>query len=152
MVKNRGGHSSLPTKDNAIYHLAEGLDAAQPILISPNNLNDTTRGFFERSAEMEQGKIKLSTCGLLWRSSPTQRRPRVCQTRRHTMPNCVRLAWLPCWREVMRSTLYRKSHVPVSIVASCPASALRMFGPRLFAFLADDQIKKRVKTDRQSQS
>ena len=24
-VKNRGGHSSLPTKDNAIYHLAEGL-------------------------------------------------------------------------------------------------------------------------------
>src|SRR6202049_575385 len=24
-VKNSGGHSSLPTKDNAIYHLAEGL-------------------------------------------------------------------------------------------------------------------------------
>src|SRR5437762_3679534 len=23
-VKNRGGHSSLPIKDNAIYHLAEG--------------------------------------------------------------------------------------------------------------------------------
>jgi len=24
-VKNSGGHSSLPSKDNAIYHLAEGL-------------------------------------------------------------------------------------------------------------------------------
>ena len=51
-VSNRGGHSSLPTKDNAIYHLAEGLVRLSKFIF-PFKLNETTRAYFERIAEFE---------------------------------------------------------------------------------------------------
>jgi len=52
-VKNNGGHSSRPVKDNAIYHLAEGL-ARLAHFDFPVELNETTRGFFERSASLQE--------------------------------------------------------------------------------------------------
>ena len=54
-VKNRGGHSSLPTKDNAIYRLAEGL-ARLSKHDFPVKLNETTRLWFERSAATEEAQ------------------------------------------------------------------------------------------------
>jgi acetylornithine deacetylase/succinyl-diaminopimelate desuccinylase-like protein len=48
-VKNPGGHSSLPSKDNAIYHLANGL-ARLSRFDFPFRLNETTRSYFERVA------------------------------------------------------------------------------------------------------
>jgi acetylornithine deacetylase/succinyl-diaminopimelate desuccinylase-like protein len=51
-VKNRGGHSSQPRRDNAIYHLAEGL-ARLAKFTFPLKLNETTRAYFERTAEFE---------------------------------------------------------------------------------------------------
>jgi acetylornithine deacetylase/succinyl-diaminopimelate desuccinylase-like protein len=51
-VKNRGGHSSMPTKDNAIYRLAEGLARLSKFSF-PFKLNETTRAYFERIAEFE---------------------------------------------------------------------------------------------------
>jgi acetylornithine deacetylase/succinyl-diaminopimelate desuccinylase-like protein len=51
-VKNRGGHSSLPTRDNAIYHLAGGLVRLSNFSF-PFKLNETTRTFFERAAALE---------------------------------------------------------------------------------------------------
>jgi acetylornithine deacetylase/succinyl-diaminopimelate desuccinylase-like protein len=51
-VKDRGGHSAVPRKDNAIYRLAEGL-ARLSKHDFPVKLNETTRLWFERSAAME---------------------------------------------------------------------------------------------------
>jgi len=51
-VRNRGGHSSLPTRDNAIYRLAEGLVRLSKFTF-PFKLNETTRAFFERAAALE---------------------------------------------------------------------------------------------------
>ena len=51
-VRNRGGHSSVPSRDNAIYHLAEGLVRLSKFNF-PLKLNDTTRAFFERMAQFE---------------------------------------------------------------------------------------------------
>jgi acetylornithine deacetylase/succinyl-diaminopimelate desuccinylase-like protein len=51
-VTNKGGHSSVPAADNAIYHLAEGL-ARLGKFAFPVNLNATTRQSFERAAELE---------------------------------------------------------------------------------------------------
>jgi acetylornithine deacetylase/succinyl-diaminopimelate desuccinylase-like protein len=48
-VKNAGGHSSLPTKDNAIYRLAAGLQRLARFEF-PVRLNDTTRAYFNRMA------------------------------------------------------------------------------------------------------
>jgi acetylornithine deacetylase/succinyl-diaminopimelate desuccinylase-like protein len=51
-VKNAGGHSSLPVKDNAIYHLAAGLSRLAAFEF-PVALNEVTRTYFERSARVE---------------------------------------------------------------------------------------------------
>src|SRR6202790_2521487 len=48
-VKNKGGHSSVPFKDNAIYHLAEGLVRLSKFSF-PLRL---TRAYFERTAQFE---------------------------------------------------------------------------------------------------
>ena len=51
-VRNKGGHSAVPIKDNAIYHLAEGLVRLSKFSF-PLKLNDTTRAYFERTAQFE---------------------------------------------------------------------------------------------------
>jgi len=52
-VKSNGGHSSRPIKgENAIYHLAQGLSRLAAFDF-PVSLNETTRGFFERTAALE---------------------------------------------------------------------------------------------------
>jgi acetylornithine deacetylase/succinyl-diaminopimelate desuccinylase-like protein len=51
-VKNKGGHSAVPMKDNAIYHLAEGLVRLSKFSF-PLKLNETTRAYFERMAQFE---------------------------------------------------------------------------------------------------
>jgi len=55
-VKNSGGHSSLPTRDNAIYHLAEGL-ARLSKYDFPVALNETTRAWLELAAPLEDPQI-----------------------------------------------------------------------------------------------
>jgi acetylornithine deacetylase/succinyl-diaminopimelate desuccinylase-like protein len=55
-VLNKGGHSSVPSPDNAIYHLAEGL-ARLGKFAFPLNLNATTRQWFERTAELETPEV-----------------------------------------------------------------------------------------------
>src|ERR1700726_4712303 len=51
-VKNKGGHSAVPLKDNAIYRLAEGLVRLSKFSF-PLKLNETTRAYFERIAQFE---------------------------------------------------------------------------------------------------
>ena len=55
-VKNPGGHSSRPTRDNAIYHLSEGL-ARLAKFNFPVELNEITRSMLEKSAAIEGGPL-----------------------------------------------------------------------------------------------
>ena len=55
-VRNKGGHSAAPVKDNAIYRLAAGLTRLSEFSF-PVNLNETTRAYFERTAQMEGGQV-----------------------------------------------------------------------------------------------
>src|SRR5207302_9859409 len=55
-VTNNGGHSSLPVKDNAIYHLADGLSRLSKFDF-PVRLFDVTRAAFERSANIYGGQL-----------------------------------------------------------------------------------------------
>ena len=48
-VRNSGGHSSLPVKDNAIYRLSAGLSRLA-VFEFPPQLNDITRAYFTRAA------------------------------------------------------------------------------------------------------
>jgi acetylornithine deacetylase/succinyl-diaminopimelate desuccinylase-like protein len=51
-VTNKGGHSSQPTADNAIYRLAAGLSRIAAYAF-PVRLNEVTRGFFGGRAALE---------------------------------------------------------------------------------------------------
>ncbi|HKV28964.1 MAG TPA: M20/M25/M40 family metallo-hydrolase [Candidatus Acidoferrales bacterium] len=61
-VRNKGGHSSLPVPDNAIYHLANGLARLAKYQF-PVQLNETTRAFFERMAIIDQGPLSKEMKG-----------------------------------------------------------------------------------------
>lgn len=61
---NPGGHSSLPVKDNAIYHLADALTRIRNYDF-PVSLNEVTQLFFERSAELEEGELADAMRGVL---------------------------------------------------------------------------------------
>src|SRR5260370_12666193 len=53
---NAGGHSSVPSPDNAIYHLAGALARLQSFSFSLK-INEITRNYFDRSAAMEVGQV-----------------------------------------------------------------------------------------------
>jgi acetylornithine deacetylase/succinyl-diaminopimelate desuccinylase-like protein len=55
-VTNPGGHSSLPTRDNAIYHLADGLSRLGKFDF-PVQIFDVTRTMFARTAALYPGQI-----------------------------------------------------------------------------------------------
>ena len=63
-IKDPGGHSSLPRKDNPIYHLSKAL-ANLANYDFPVNLNDGTRAFFERSSKIEEGQLAADMKGVV---------------------------------------------------------------------------------------
>jgi acetylornithine deacetylase/succinyl-diaminopimelate desuccinylase-like protein len=55
-VRNRGGHSSKPRKDNAIFALAHALDKLEAYRFTPM-MNETTRAYFEGRQKLEKGPL-----------------------------------------------------------------------------------------------
>ncbi len=56
-VTNKGGHSSLPEPDNAIYRLAAGLTRLSKLSF-PVHTNATTRAWFGEMAKLESGQLR----------------------------------------------------------------------------------------------
>jgi acetylornithine deacetylase/succinyl-diaminopimelate desuccinylase-like protein len=56
-VHNKGGHSSIPVPDNAIYHLAGALERLSKFEF-PLKTNDVTRAYFEQMGNLEASAIK----------------------------------------------------------------------------------------------
>ncbi|HXM45124.1 MAG TPA: M20/M25/M40 family metallo-hydrolase [Bryobacteraceae bacterium] len=61
-VRNKGGHSSLPVADNAIYRLAAALDKLSQFGF-PLKTNDVTRAYFEAMSRIETGPLKGDLAG-----------------------------------------------------------------------------------------
>jgi len=55
-VRNKGGHSSRPVPDNAIYHLAGALYRLSTFGF-PMQLNDVTRIYFRQMSKIEKGEL-----------------------------------------------------------------------------------------------
>jgi acetylornithine deacetylase/succinyl-diaminopimelate desuccinylase-like protein len=55
-VHNKGGHSSLPVPDNAIYQLSDGLSRLGHYIF-PFELNEVTRAYFTKEAELAGGEV-----------------------------------------------------------------------------------------------
>src|SRR5215831_14269969 len=56
-VRNKGGHSSLPVKDNAIYHLAGALQRLSNFGF-PLKTNAVTAAYFQQMAEIDSSPLK----------------------------------------------------------------------------------------------
>jgi acetylornithine deacetylase/succinyl-diaminopimelate desuccinylase-like protein len=78
-VKNPGGHSSRPVKENAIYRLAEALNRVSRHTF-PVRLNETTHIFFERLASREKGQLQKDILAMLHLPPDTAAADRVAAT------------------------------------------------------------------------
>ena len=139
-VKNRGGHSAVPMKDNAIYRLAEGLARLSKFDFAPK-LNETTRAYFEGSAQLEGGQIAADM-----RTLPGDRPD-------PTTPSFVRLAANPFYNALLRTTCVATmleggqafNALPqlASATVNCrvmPGETVEEVKATLVRVLADDQI------------
>jgi acetylornithine deacetylase/succinyl-diaminopimelate desuccinylase-like protein len=55
-VRNKGGHSSRPVPDNAIYHLAGALYRLSTFAF-PMQLNEVTKAYFDGMSKIEKGQL-----------------------------------------------------------------------------------------------
>ena len=95
-VTNRGGHSSLPRRDNAINALAAGLDRLAKFDF-PVNLNEVTRAFFERMSKVETGATAKDMAAVAALGTGPQ-------ADRTTASAAIRLAESPYYNALMRTT------------------------------------------------
>lgn len=72
-IRNKGGHSSLPVKDNAIYRLSAALSRLADHEF-PVRLNETTRAFFRQSAVVETGQLAADMQAVAARTEPAAAR------------------------------------------------------------------------------
>ncbi len=70
-VKDPGGHSSLPRRDNPIYRLAQGLGRLAKYDF-PVRLNAVTRAYFDKAAATEDRDVAAAIGSLLGGSSDPQ--------------------------------------------------------------------------------
>jgi len=63
-VTNPGGHSSIPTPDNAIYHLSDALGRLERYQF-PFELNNVTRSYYEKKAGAEKGQRAADMLAIL---------------------------------------------------------------------------------------
>ncbi len=61
-VRNKGGHSSIPVADNAIYHLAGALQRLSGFGF-PLKTNEVTAAYFGAMAKVEKGEIRTDLAG-----------------------------------------------------------------------------------------
>ena len=88
-AKNPGGHSSLPTKDNAIYHVTDALSKLEQYTF-PLELNPVSRAYFEKMATIEKSPLAADMRAIL---SP------------HPDPKAeARLSAIPRYNSVLRTT------------------------------------------------
>ena len=139
-VRDPGGHSSVPRKDNPIYRLAEGLVRLGKFDF-PVKLNETTRAFFNRAAELENEQLAAEMRSVTSVSSDLE------------ALSIVRLTSSPFYNAQLRTTCvatmlegghagnalpqFARAHVNCRVLPGEPAAEVR---ETLVRVLADERI------------
>jgi acetylornithine deacetylase/succinyl-diaminopimelate desuccinylase-like protein len=127
-VKNKGGHSAVPLKDNAIYRLAEGLVRLSKFSF-PLKLNETTRAYFERIAQFEGEQTAADIRALL------SDRPDPAAL------SFVRLAANPAYNAQLRTTCVATMLEAGQAINALPQLASAKVNCRVMPGEAADEIK-----------
>jgi acetylornithine deacetylase/succinyl-diaminopimelate desuccinylase-like protein len=139
-VTNKGGHSSVPVRDNAIYRLAAALDRLNKFDF-PVNLNEVTRAFFERTAALEGGDVGAAMKA-------------VVQSNGKDTNAAATLAQTPAYNSMLRTTCvatmlqagHARNALPQKATANVncrilPQESVQDVQRTLTSVFADDQIK-----------
>ena len=140
-VHNKGGHSSLPVPDNAIYHLAGALDRLAHFGF-PLKTNDVTKAYFAEMAKIETGPIKQDLAAIASGSLPASQQ---------AMERVAAVS--PLWNSTLRTTCvatqieggHARNALPQLAAANVncrglPEDSLDYITATLKKIVADDQV------------
>jgi len=140
-VHNKGGHSSLPVPDNAIYHLAGALDRLSKSAF-PLKTNEVTRAYFQAMSRIETGPVASD----------------LAQVAEGSLEAMQRVAMTsPAWNATLRTTCvatqleggHAKNALPQLAAANVncrvlPEDSVEYVKDTLRKVLADDQVSLAV--------
>lgn len=127
-VRNKGGHSSLPVKDNAIYRLAAGLTRLSTFSF-PVSLNETTRAFLERTAQMDGSQLAEDLWAVLSGQSET------------AAAAAARLSAIPFYNAQLRTTCVATMLEGGNAINALPQLASAKVNCRIMPGEPVDQVK-----------
>jgi len=128
-VTHPGGHSSMPTRDNAIYRLADGLHKLARFDF-PVELNETTRGFFTRLAEQESGQMQADMLAVT--RTPAD------------LEAAARLSESPLYNATLRTTCVATMLEAGHAVNALPQRALATVQCRLLPDSDPEEVRRRL--------
>ena len=136
-VRNKGGHSSMPVPDNAIYHLAGALDRLANFGF-PLKTNEVTAAYFTQMAKIETGPIKADLAKVAAGSQAAMQRVAAASSHleRHAAHHLRRHH---ARRRPRPQRAARNSPPPRSTAACCPRIR-RVRLDTLKKVVADDQV------------
>lgn len=143
-VRNKGGHSSLPVADNAIYHLAGALDRLSKFAF-PLKTNEVTRAYFQAMAKIENGAVKSNLA-------------KAAEGSEEAMEQVARTA--PAWNATLRTTCvatqleggHARNALPQLAAANVncrvlPEDSVDYVRSTLERVFADEQVKVSIEGD-----
>ena len=116
-VRNKGGHSSMPVPDNAIYHLAGALDRIGKFGF-PLKTNEVTRAFFAAMAKTETGPRQADLAKVAEGAQDAMQRVAAASAGWNA-DACAPPASPPRSKAATPKTRCRNSPPPTSTAASC---------------------------------
>lgn len=137
-VRNKGGHSSLPVPDNAIYRLSAALMRLSTYGF-PLKTNDVTRAFFQKSSHVEKGPVAADLAKVAEGSQPAMERVAAAS---------------PIWNATLRTTCVatqlQGGHAPNALpqlaqaTVNCrvlPEDSVEYVEDTLKRLISDDEVK-----------
>jgi len=137
-VRNKGGHSSIPVPDNAIYHLAGALERLSKFGF-PLKTNDVTAAYFREMAKIDPGPLKADLA-------------KIAEDSEEAMQKVAAAA--PAWNATLRTTCvatqleggHAKNALPQVAAANVNCRVLPEDSPEyvqstLQKIVDDDQVK-----------
>jgi acetylornithine deacetylase/succinyl-diaminopimelate desuccinylase-like protein len=136
-VHNKGGHSSMPVPDNAIYHMAAALDRLGKSGF-PLKTNEVTRAYFQAMSKIQTGPLKSDLAKVAEGSGDAMRSVAAAS---------------PAWNATLRTTCvatqieggHAKNALPQLAAANVncrvlPEDSVEYVQSALQKVLADDQV------------
>jgi acetylornithine deacetylase/succinyl-diaminopimelate desuccinylase-like protein len=132
-VHNRGGHSSVPVPDNAIYHLATALERLSRYAF-PLKTDEVTRAYFREMAKVEDGSLKSDLAKIADGSSDAAR---------EAMQRVASVS--PRWNSMLRTTCVATELAGGHALNALPQLATANVNCRIFPGDSVESVQKALR-------